>query len=133
MGYMPIRVPTEIVQAHMFDARPGVQSPAMMPSVRTISRANEVIVRCTEEVGSTCQRCLRQSSGLVNAITTAPVTHDAPISFDIGRFDVLFKTLRTHQVAMAFSDFAGIGCEFHTTVVKPFFDGLREKKDDGSC
>jgi hypothetical protein len=32
-------------------------------------------------------------------------------------------------VAIAFNDFGGIGVEFYTTVVKPFFDGLREKEE----
>ncbi len=35
-------------------------------------------------------------------------------------------------VAIAFNDFGGIGLEFYTsnkTVVKPYFDGLREKEE----
>ena len=32
-------------------------------------------------------------------------------------------------VAIAFDDFGGIGLEFYTTVVKPYFDGLREKEE----
>jgi hypothetical protein len=30
-------------------------------------------------------------------------------------------------VAIAFNDFGGIGFEFYSTVVKPYFEGLREK------
>ena len=32
-------------------------------------------------------------------------------------------------VAIAFNDLGGIGLEFYTTVVKPYFDGLREKEE----
>jgi hypothetical protein len=31
-------------------------------------------------------------------------------------------------VAIAFNDYGGIGFEFYSTVVKPYFEGLREKE-----
>ncbi len=31
-------------------------------------------------------------------------------------------------VAIAFNDYGGIGFEFYSTVVTPYFDGLREKE-----
>jgi hypothetical protein len=34
-------------------------------------------------------------------------------------------------VAIAFSDFDGIGFEFYSTVVKPCFEKLREKEEAG--
>ena len=34
-------------------------------------------------------------------------------------------------VAIAFSDYSSIGFEFYSTVVKPYFDELREKEEAG--
>jgi hypothetical protein len=33
-------------------------------------------------------------------------------------------------VAIAFNDFGGIGFEFYSTVVKPYFEELREKEEE---
>ena len=33
-------------------------------------------------------------------------------------------------VAIAFNDFGGIGFEFYSTVVKPYFEKLREKEEE---
>ena len=35
-------------------------------------------------------------------------------------------------VAIAISDYGGIGFEFYSTVVKPYFEELREKEEAGS-
>jgi hypothetical protein len=45
------------------------------------------------------------------------------------KYDVPVATLRPPLtfIAIAFNDFGGIGVEFYTTVVKPYFDGPREK------
>ena len=33
-------------------------------------------------------------------------------------------------VAIAFNDYGGIGFEFYSAVVKPYFEGLREKEEE---
>ena len=33
-------------------------------------------------------------------------------------------------VAIAFNDFGGIGFEFYSAVVRPYFEGLREKEEE---
>jgi hypothetical protein len=37
---------------------------------------------------------------------------------------------RLKFVAIAFSDYGGIGFEFYSAVVKPYFEGLREKEEE---
>ena len=36
-------------------------------------------------------------------------------------------------VAIAFSDYGGIGLEFYSAVVRPYFEGLREKEEEAGA
>ena len=69
-----------MVHAHILDRMPGRHRPCHSPSAATMRLVKLPRDDAPPTAGSTCQRCFRQSSGFVSAMTAAPVKHDAPIS-----------------------------------------------------